>query len=88
MGRRDSGAVVQAFTTEDMVQVFLLAGNAATESLSGSQSAGTQWPDPKEAQGNSLAITASRAGQYNFKQSESANHSRLGCELESKWSDD
>ena len=31
-----SGAVVQAFTTGTVVQVFLLAGNAPTESWSGS----------------------------------------------------
>jgi uncharacterized protein YbcI len=32
-----SGAVVQAFTTGDMVQVFLLAGSAPTETWSGNE---------------------------------------------------
>ncbi len=46
-----SGAVVQAFTTGTVVQVFLLAGTAPTETWSGNQSAGTRWPDPKQAEG-------------------------------------
>src|SRR5579883_2945171 len=46
-----SGAVVQAFTTGTVVQVFLLAGNAATETWSEKQSAGTKPPDPTNAKG-------------------------------------
>ena len=46
-----SGAVVQAFTTGTVVQVFLLAGNAPTETWSEKQSAGTKPPDPTNAKG-------------------------------------
>src|SRR5580704_3977670 len=46
-----SGAVVQAFTTGTVVQVFLLSGNAPTETWSGNQSAGTKCPDPTNAEG-------------------------------------
>jgi uncharacterized protein YbcI len=46
-----SGAVVQAFTTGTVVQVFLLAGNAATETWSQKQAAGTKPPDPTNAKG-------------------------------------
>jgi uncharacterized protein YbcI len=45
-----SGAVVQAFTTGDMVQVFLLAGDAPTETWSGNQPVGTKYRDPENAQ--------------------------------------
>jgi len=37
-----SGAVVQAFTTGTVVEVFSLAGNASTETWSGNQSAATK----------------------------------------------
>lgn len=46
-----SGAVVQAFTTGTMVQVFLLGGHAPTQTWSGTQSAGTTNPDPTIAMG-------------------------------------
>ncbi len=46
-----SGAVVQAFTTGTVVQVFLLAGNAQTETWSEKQAAGTKPPDPTNAKG-------------------------------------
>ena len=46
-----SGAVVQAFTTGTVVQVFLLAGNAPTETWSENQSAGTKPTDPTNAKG-------------------------------------
>jgi uncharacterized protein YbcI len=46
-----SGAVVQAFTTGTVVQVFQLAGNAATESWSEHQAVGTKRPDPTNADG-------------------------------------
>src|SRR5689334_16592311 len=46
-----SGAVVQACTTGTVVQVFLLAGNAPTETWSEKQSAGTKLPDPTNAKG-------------------------------------
>jgi len=46
-----SGAVVQAFTTGTVVQVFLLAGNSPTETWSGNQSAATKCPDPTNAEG-------------------------------------
>jgi hypothetical protein len=46
-----SGAVVQAFTTGTVVQVFLLGGNAATESWSGDQSGNAKDPDPTKAKG-------------------------------------
>jgi hypothetical protein len=39
-----SGAAVQAFTTGTVVQVFLLAGNVATESWTGDQPTGTKLP--------------------------------------------
>jgi hypothetical protein len=42
-----SGAVVHAFTTDNVVQVFTLAGNAWTETWNANQSAGTKGPDPK-----------------------------------------
>ncbi len=46
-----SGAVVQAFTTGTMVQVFLLGGNAPTETWSEKQVTGTKYPDPRDATG-------------------------------------
>jgi len=46
-----SGAVVQAFTTGAVVQVFLLAGDAPTEIWSDKQSASTKSLDPKNAEG-------------------------------------
>jgi uncharacterized protein YbcI len=46
-----SGAVVQAFTTGTVVQVFLLAGNAQTETWIEKQSAGTKPPGPTHAKG-------------------------------------
>jgi uncharacterized protein YbcI len=46
-----SGAVVQAFTTGTVVQVFLLAGNAPTETWSEKQAAGTKPTDPTNAKG-------------------------------------
>ncbi len=46
-----SGAVVQAFTTGTVVQVFQLAGNAATETWSVNQSAGPKCPQPTNAEG-------------------------------------
>jgi uncharacterized protein YbcI len=49
-----SGAVVQAFTTGTVVQVYLLSGNTSTETWSESQSAGakdTTGPDPTPAAG-------------------------------------
>jgi uncharacterized protein YbcI len=46
-----SGAVVQTFTTGTVVQVFMLGGNAPTETWSGNLSAGTKSPDPPNAEG-------------------------------------
>jgi uncharacterized protein YbcI len=46
-----SGAVVQAFTSGTMVQVFLLGGNAPTETWSEGQAPGTKCPDPTIAKG-------------------------------------
>jgi len=46
-----SGAVVQAFTTGTMVQVYLLSGNAPTEAWSENQSTGTERPDPTHVVG-------------------------------------
>jgi len=46
-----SGAVVQAFTTGAVVQVFLLAGDAPTETWSENQSASTDFLDSKNAEG-------------------------------------
>src|SRR5579859_6381778 len=46
-----SGAIVQAFTTGTVVQVFLLAGNAPTETWSEKQATGTKPPDPTNAKG-------------------------------------
>ena len=46
-----SGAVVQAFTTGTVVQVFLLSADAPTETWTGNQSGGTMWPDPTIAKG-------------------------------------
>jgi uncharacterized protein YbcI len=43
-----SGAVVQAFTTGNVVQVFLLAGNSPTETWSGNQLAGPKVPGPSQ----------------------------------------
>lgn len=46
-----SGVVVQAFTTGTVVQVFLLAGNAPTETWSENQAVDTKGPDPTNADG-------------------------------------
>jgi hypothetical protein len=46
-----SGAVVQAFTTGTVVQVFLLAGHAPTETWSEKQAAGTKPTEPTNAKG-------------------------------------
>jgi uncharacterized protein YbcI len=46
-----SGAVVQAFTTGTVVQVFQLAGNAPTATWSENQSADPKCPDPTNAEG-------------------------------------
>ena len=46
-----SGAVVQAFTSGTVVQVFLLGGNAPTETWSGNQSGSTKGLDPTKARG-------------------------------------
>ena len=48
-----SGAVVQAFTTGAVVQVFLLAGDLPTETWSENQSATKNCLDPKNADGRS-----------------------------------
>ncbi len=41
-----SGAVVQAFTSGNVVQVFQLAGNSPTQTWSRNQAANTKCPDP------------------------------------------
>jgi uncharacterized protein YbcI len=46
-----SGAVVQAFTTGAVVQVFLLAGDVPTETWSENESASKNLLDPKIAKG-------------------------------------
>lgn len=46
-----SGAVVQAFTTGTVVQVFILAGTAPTETWSGTPLAETKGPEPTNAEG-------------------------------------
>jgi uncharacterized protein YbcI len=45
-----SGAVVQAFTTGNVVQVFLLSGDSPTETWSANQAAGTNRPDATNAE--------------------------------------
>jgi uncharacterized protein YbcI len=45
-----SGAVVQAFTTGTVVQVFLLGGNSPTETWNENRSAGAKCPDPANAE--------------------------------------
>lgn len=45
------GAVVQAFTTGTVVQVFLLTGNAPTEAWTEKQSVGIKGPGPTDAKG-------------------------------------
>jgi uncharacterized protein YbcI len=44
-----SGAVVQAFTTGNVVQVFLLSGDSPTETWSGNQPTGTKPPHKANA---------------------------------------
>jgi hypothetical protein len=46
-----SGAVVQAFTTGSVVQVFQLAGKAPTEAWSVNQSTEPNCPDPSIVKG-------------------------------------
>lgn len=46
-----SGAVVQAFTTGTVVQVFLLGGNASTETWREDQPARPECPEPTNAKG-------------------------------------
>jgi uncharacterized protein YbcI len=46
-----SGAVVQAFTTGTVVQVFQLAGNAPTESWNEHQAVDTKGPGPTKSDG-------------------------------------
>ena len=46
-----SGAVVQAFTTGTVVQVFLLGGNAPTETWTENAPAGTKPPAPTKPEG-------------------------------------
>jgi uncharacterized protein YbcI len=46
-----SGAVVQAFTTGTVVQVFLLGGNAPTETWSVDQPTDTKLPDSMHVEG-------------------------------------
>ena len=46
-----SGAVVQAFTTGNVVQVFQLTGNTPTEAWGENQSAESTGPEPTHAEG-------------------------------------
>jgi uncharacterized protein YbcI len=46
-----SGAVVHAFTTGNLVQVFILGGDAPTESWSANQPDGASSPGPTNAKG-------------------------------------
>ncbi len=47
-----SGAVVQAFTTGTVVQVFQLVGNWPTETWTGKQTPGPNCPDPTLVKGS------------------------------------
>jgi uncharacterized protein YgbK (DUF1537 family) len=46
-----TGAVVQAFTTGTVVQVFLLGGSTSTETWNQNQPPRTELPDPTNEKG-------------------------------------